>query len=739
MFSTDRDLRKPVPKKGPVTRSVKPQTAGAKALTKTEETDQQTISHSLSSNRNDIIEVAKHEREARALLREKSSRVVFLQAWWRGRIASSRYYGGLIREVSSKLDDIEKIVSVFVQKGGSSTFVTPPEIAMLLVKQFNVISWNVRRYTNDLLSRLCRLVVLPSAADLDATKNIVAAQFKADASMLTLTRFYIVCLRSLLPHAYKSMKSNRKAGLSPRTEHPIDKNSICQALQALVGAHVPFKMKYSVDLRQAFSHMRQSLAVRHGGLQLFRTYFMHKCGPLLTMVATNDSVENTSQRVTTSTRPKVLSDADHIFTLCLFLTEMACEDAPAATGDIVRQFVYHIVSVPMLTLLLTADILQAFAQWSLFHPMLVLLAEPSEVQCPSRPTTGPSSLQVISSGQWVLGNLASLASFAVTPSTSSVARQVEEMNREDMLLYLGACNAWLGAFAVSDILQGRSGIFWQQQGTNSIAVAVPSGLEEQLLSLLHPAVLTALSQRVLSSIATPLDAAAAVEGEDASGAVREQWTASYGLAEDIKDVAEALASSAYVITHATLKDHQEASTWFTAKWAKKITTSISSSLGFSSVFASSSAPKVSSTKAEIDSKVSAKTSSGKSPDAVLIHALCALWALLLPSAANAAPDSLPWKALSQLAFAGSVPVLPRLWCFLLDQCRGNIDGLAKSLVVTVTSESSNGKAAHMQSQQHLNVLYSLVAVLRMVLIVLDDSELYEAGVNSCIFALPSYL
>lgn len=744
MFSSDKDLRKPIPKRAPVARPQKSQGVGPKAATAQMFPDPTAnfAPATTSVVPQDIIGIAKQEREHRALLREKVAHVLKIQAWWRGARSAKVYFSTLRNEITTKLDDIEKIVRVFEEKG-SGAFVTPSAIGWALLKQVVVLSKDVR--SGSLISRMCRLVVLAGATELDPTKNLVVYAHKLDANMGTLVRFYLLCLRTVLPSAVNTpARSSRKGNPSPRlqSEAPAkDQGSISQALQALVGAHAPFKMKYSAELDRAFLSMRSALKTKHGGLALFRAYFMQKCAPLLSIFASGDILGGGSQRVTTSARPNVSSDGDFIFALCLFLVEKEAEARPTFAGDAVRQFVYHIFSVPMLTLLLTTDTLQALQRWGLFHAVLLLLAaDPAGVQCPPAPLEGPSALKVVSTGQWVLGNLASLAPVVVArtlPSPTAQSRKEEcfhttgalELSADDLVLYLDACSAWLGAFALPDILQGRSGIFWQQQGTNSIAVAVPSGLEEQIVSLLHPSVLGELDKRAIGPIATPLDAAlVAPSGVDHSAAVKDQWTSSFGLAEDVKDVAEALASSAYVIAHATLTDHQEASTWFTAKWAKKVTSSISTSLGFSSVLTSSSAPKSATKSGLVGSGMAGILSdhpSGKASeaaeDAKLVFAVCSLWAILLPSAASAAPDSLPWKALSQLAF--SDPLVPRLWCFLLHHTRGDLAGLAKGF------SARPGEVKPAQAQQ-LDVLYALVSVLRMVLIVLDDSELYEDGVRT---------
>jgi hypothetical protein len=353
--------------------------------------------------------------------------------------------------------------------------------------------------------------------------------------------------------------------------------------------------------------------------------------------------------------------------------------------------------------------------------------------------------------------------------------EITDPGRNECLLpYLSLCTTWIAAYGIPDILQGRRGIVWQRQGTSSTAVAVPAGLEEQILALLHPRVLSAMTAIILQPIPTPGETCAGCPGSGEKGlaslgmpadgsSALSAWASHYGVKADLEDVTQALASSAYVITHKTLTDHQEASTWFTAKWAKKIASNITG--GFSlpsfSVFSgsassgnvssagasSSSGSKVSGvTKAgaeasgEVPPRDPGQAQSGAAPlQPALVFALCRLWAILLSSAANSQPESLPWKALSQLAFSGSI--VPKLWCFLLE--RVDLDKLAAGFgtclagLESCTKKAGGGSSSSRDAvgaiADHVAVLQCLVCVLRMVLIVLDDTEVYDSGVSDIDF------
>jgi hypothetical protein len=476
----------------------------------------------------------------------------------------------------------------------------------------------------------------------------------------------------------------------------------------------------------------------------------------------------------------------------------------AAQLALLDEFIFSVLTVPMLTLLLSAQCLASLCRWRLFHPLLLGLTDPSYLELgvavcgsssPSLSASASMCLRVIRSGQWLLGNVSALAPFlhihqpphpssspssspsspspsaatdAATATTlygthkasssssssssfSSAAQWItyssaasEEVSQEVLLTYLSVCHAWAEFFSVNDVLQGRRGIIWHRAGsTNSVAVAVPLGLEAQLLTLLHGEVLTDLAERILRPIRTPLDLGA---GADGAEGIADEWLRAFAARKDVDDIAAALSSSSYAVTHATLADHQEASKWFTSKWAKKVASSVGSSLGLSSFFASSSKP-VGGTTTTTSTTTAAAASSSSSPapgagpaspsspvgkllapeeDPQLVVALCRLWSTLLPNASSSPPDSLPWRSISQLAFAGSL--VPRLWCFLLRRERFELDKCVASLVVA--QPASGPLLQPLFANDSLPVLLALAPILRRSLIAAEDAELYDLGVGT---------
>ena len=766
MFSSEKDLRKPVAKKSTTASRPNRQNPSAyfinsssgnsesQNLKQTTGTGTGPISISESSN---ILEVTRLEREKRALNRERSVYVVRLQTWWRCQHTRHLHCAFVSQSIKTKLSDIDKLAAILHQKGVE--FVPPPPICMALVSQYLHLQKYSKSGHCQLLQQLCSLVINPSITEMDATKNILAFQLQQDATMRLLSTFFCAVLAALSPPATSRSKSfGKNRYITPENIGVIDRAALAYTLQLMLGTHAPFKMRFTAELEAGFRAIRIVLTEKHQLIARIRAIFMQKSEVLLSIMNDRDGSDGGVQsfHLSTTQRPQSATEIDRLLMLMLFLVEVSSDNSLHFL-DTLTSILTQLWTVPMLTLIVTADTLSELCRWRFFPQLLYLLADPvTHPLQQSAAATGPSCLNIIKPGQWLLGNLASLSLFvpygtagssssgaaeARSPGTGhtacigvTIAPESKSWDSDTLLSYINTCTIWLSAFGIADVLQGRSGIIWLRQGSSSTAVAVPAGLEEQLLTLLHPKVLQEMSRLVIYPIPLPGG------GDSSSGGVEaEQWTAKYGLSKDIKDVAESLASSAYVITHRTLVDHREASTWFTAKWAKKVANNFSSGFGLPSfpTFSSASKPSASAQVPHVnrpsgDKKVSADAISG-SESPVLVAALCRLWAHLMSSAASSAPDSLPWKALSQLAFSGRI--LSRLWCFLLsrvdpDRLAGDFHLPDGSIAGTATG---GGKA------EHIAVLFTLVCVLRMVLVVLDDSELYDASVGRALMLSVSCL
>jgi hypothetical protein len=340
--------------------------------------------------------------------------------------------------------------------------------------------------------------------------------------------------------------------------------------------------------------------------------------------------------------------------------------------------------VPLLTAALSVGGMRAMTRWNCFDRVLNYLHSP-QLALP------PSNHELFPSGQWLLGNIASLApsldvdvnvDSADVDGLSSSATPVFVVPDDLLEKYLITCVLLLRRFDVPGVLQGRNGVIWTKIGVSLSAAGVPPALQEQILSLLAPAFSRALHTRVLLPLRDDLR------------------LPPLALSEDRSDVAQSLKTTSLQIAQKVIETQQEASVWFTGKWAQKMMKSVSRSLGISSK-SSSALPR----KAEIvdlgeESGDLAAQSTLKETDELpacrsffsenlrLVGALGSLWAMILPHAAAAPADSRSWKRLSYLAFA--TRAADRLWVGALKKCNfkisTNSDAKRSDTRVSMTTE-----------------------------------------------------
>jgi hypothetical protein len=802
MFTSDKDLLKPVAKRGAAVRPQRTAGLGVKTGVRLESSEsevsrpspQPQLGAAAKANTTDLLEIAKVEREQRAIAREQAVIAVRIQKWFRGRHAAGKHHDEIAARIKAKVDDVEKISTLLAQKGAE--FVTPPALAMPIIVDFLFLGRYTKQKCNPLVTRLCNLVVGPSVTSPDASKNFLVYQTQQDRSMRAVFR---LCCQLLSMLATRNLARTKLSGKplkrTAQADISYDKTAIAHTLQLLLGASTSYKMKYTPEIESAFAALRERLARENYLLESVRSLLMNRAEPLLSIASSETtstgsySTKTGAVSVSKSVSAAVTAEADRLFSIVLHFVEATSPDQRQLETQL-TVCATRILTVPMLTLFLSPSVVAQFCRWKHFPQLLNLLGQASHLQAlsqvttPSAPTKAGAethihpALRVIAPGQWLLGNLAALSvHIAATSAASSPGKAPPNSHSTPFLgvsttadvsaptssatlqSYLTVYTLWLSAYNIPEILQGRQGIIWQKQGTNSTAVAVPSGLEEQLLSWLQPEVLQGLTMRVLRPIQTPADRVAVAADASAQDA-QAVWATQYGLAKDIADVTDALASSAYLITHKTLTDRQQESTWFTAKWAKKVANNVVG--GFSlpsfSMFGSGSSLATghkASTGAEkggakvggliphlaIGARAAVVDTSGGSgsadvsmevADPGLIHALTGLWAILLPSAACSLPESPPWRALTQLAFAGSI--VPKLWCFLLESA--DLDKLATNFALPPGTSTASQKSASVGAvRDGCHVLYCIASVLRTVLVVLDDTELYEMGVRPLLFCL----
>jgi hypothetical protein len=332
-------------------------------------------------------------------------------------------------------------------------------------------------------------------------------------------------------------------------------------------------------------------------------------------------------------------------------------EAPGIS-DRLADFCREIMTVPLLTAVCSNDGIAMFVHWKLFRNILDYLHRP-QLALP------PSSHEVFLSGQWLAGNVASFAPYLHILATSSVpstpSPSLSDPNSKEVIhaadneidndgtltdetleRYLLVSVSLLRRFEIPGVLQGRGGVVWTRNGVSLNAAGVPAALHEQVLSLMDTSFSKSLYIRVLLPLRDDLR------------------VPPLALAEDRREVHEALSSSGLQIARATIEHQTEASTYFTSKWAQKMMKSVGKSLGVSSGFSSAKMTGATSPTGRGLSSSSAvagsdssflmmNEGSGGSSDSVilpptdfqensrLIAALGGLWALVLPHAAAGTP------------------------------------------------------------------------------------------------------
>ena len=178
---------------------------------------------------------------------------------------------------------------------------------------------------------------------------------------------------------------------------------------------------------------------------------------------------------------------------------------------------------------------------------------------------------------------------------------------------------------------------------------------------------------------------------------------------------------------------------FTSKWAQKLLSKVTKSIGLSSTTSNASA---SSSGAAASAMIAdpvlhhqstfhpLPTSTYAPPSIPLLRITCQFWSFTLSLASHSKIDSVPWKAISSLVF--STRIIDRLWAavhFLLTENQ-SLDKFATSYDPLRDNLNQNevNKAEERRSGTYFAIA-ALVAVLKIVLITVDDMELYDEAVR----------
>lgn len=336
-------------------------------------------------------------------------------------------------------------------------------------------------------------------------------------------------------------------------------------------------------------------------------------------------------------------------------------------GSIAPKDWLTLLMVPGLTAILSVQAVQAAPVGLISQHLISLMPALS------------TPIESIAAGYWVTGNLIAMLSVqqGVCP----------ELQLAVTGLLRGTASA--AAFTLPGILTGKAGVFWQSpQSTSYVAVAIPAVLVMQYACLYDSKLISKLWLQVSGS----------------SQKVEIDWK-DFSNKSDSEEVRSSLSQTSASIVKSSFTEQQAASTWFTAKWAEKVATSWSASLGG---WFSKKAPAPTNEQAVERPPLNEQA----------LGALAELWCHLLPVACNTSMDSLPWKAITGLCFSTSFTQI--IYLHLLSI--GGVDALAKRFQPAEHLLAGSVPAPY-------NLLFAWVAVLRVDLLALDDIDLYQKHVS----------
>lgn len=686
MFFSDKDLKK-------VPNSKRSAGSSATANTKTAPSKQpaSTAPSLLPTNSAaaiDVVERARLEREQRQLMREKLVHVIKIQAYCRGWKVRASLFRNMRAELESKLQGVEKVAAA-VKAKANIDFSPPTDITMSLIPQLLFLR---HRTTDDLIRfvKFVKLMVNPSLSQDDASKNLISNFVLPKHSQAMVTLLDLAFNALLVSAASKKEASFYEPALA----------FIC----LLNGADSSGRpIAYNTAVKNHFTTAR-AMVLRNGFLAKVR-HLLTGCGGSLMKATVNDDMLSRSPDFDRIQVTNCSSIASRCVRLCMFLTEEGVDNEVDVR---LANFTREVLGTPHVTCLITPATTAALATWPLLGPLLLQLLDKLNNNTLALP---PLNHEVIQSGQVLFGNIASLApklpilptltkmtdgsrSGQTKPSASSSAvfdsvngHGGEYFYYTDSVVqtYLLTTTALIAKYPIPGVFQGKSGVMWAKDGTSMTASAIPIALHAQALCLLKPDYLRALYSRILLPVRVDL--------------------ANYEMDSDRQAIQQALTKTGLQLAQDVIKQEQESSVWFTSKWASKLVTKVTKSIGLKSGGSSEVISTNGSNSGNTESGYSALSTEMEEhtvtlPDSEfdlnpeLVACLSSQWALLLTQAAGSPIHSAPWRALSTLTYATNS--LDRLWAALLSMPALHAP-VTKSSIFSPSSSSRN--QAHQSSMK----------------------------------------
>eukprot|EP01031_Cornospumella_fuschlensis_P029390 gene29390-35478_t len=686
MFLSDKDLRKPVPKRQ------NPSSSGKKA-----DVVAAGVVRSSKESAEDIAERAKAERLQRQHQREQSKFALLIETWWRKYHNKNKFMHQLESILLSKLLEIQKLAKL-LQSKGVSVFVPPVDTCKQLLSTFLLLSSLSKCQHTDLLVKLSSLVLYPSATQEDVSKNIALKETSTSLGKKRWKQMIALILLAKVSNAH-------------------DSGSLANLLSVLL-------LSPSLSSLQTFLLDSSTSPL----LTLISTYFTSLCAPLVRVKKTE---EHRSMGVLEHVA-YIQSRCNLSTTLAVPLWEIIMEylkQEKINTDD----FLDSIFSLPCVLLTLPLDSVRVFVAspaFALLLPGLVSRLRSSTLASTQHDKIYPA----LTVGQWVYGNLLYiLLALLPTPPTHT-------LTAETLLPYISLLIAYMDEHFIPGMLAGGEGVVWVKGSgaatTSLTAWGVPYALSIQASCPLHPPVMHALSAIALplSPLIPPADWLPYSNPADVQ--------AVHNFLQQ-----DEAASSAATVSIAQEKDSWFSGKWAQKLLGGLVGGSSAGSLKTSEEPKKKAGGLLSWFGGAGGSGAKTKTTIPLplAPPAPLpVHAdfflsFCEFYSRLLCCALTSTPDSAPYRALCSLAFFS--PFTWGTYIFLWERAgvangggwlsgdwgksggESRLEGLLRNFAVEKDLFHAQGKDSSGRSV--FSVLWLLSLLLKMQLVVLDEREVYQ--------------
>lgn len=353
---------------------------------------------------------------------------------------------------------------------------------------------------------------------------------------------------------------------------------------------------------------------------------------------------------------------------CFLSLAMFLVDKWSSNQDGVRRFTTDLLTIPLLLSIAPSSSSIKLINWLHFKPLLLHIS--------SNALSLPLSHRMpLESGHFLFGSIASLC--------SHILSEMCQVSDDVLLLYLSLCNTLMINFGVPSIFQGKDAVIWHRDGINLVCIGIPARVASQMMQLYN----TNFTKQLLDRVFCTLH----IDDMDA-----------IATKLDLDEIKKAIDSTSIFMAQETMIDQQASSTWFTSKWASKLGSSFFKSIGNTLFFSSSKS----------SSQPTVPESIRKEPltHSKLIVSTTTLWAKLYSLATLSPVNSIPWQSLCHLAF--STDSIKLLWLALLKQSNDLDDSC-------FSAEDEYACVGN------YSIVACIVSILPTILVVSEDSELYE--------------